>query len=57
VGPWLTGVLYDATGSYTAAWWLAIAATVVSGASVWFASPRKVRVVAGRVPRRAGAAD
>ena len=56
VGPWLTGVLYDATGSYTAAWWLAIAATVVSGASVWFASPRKVRVVAGRVPRRAGAA-
>jgi MFS family permease len=55
-GPWLTGVLHDATGSYTAAWWVAIACTVVSGTAIWFAAPRKVRVVAGRVPRDARAA-
>jgi len=52
-GPWLTGVLHDTLGSYTAAWWIAIGASAVSGAAIWFAAPRKVRVVAGRVPRDA----
>jgi MFS family permease len=52
-GPWLTGVLHDTLGSYTAAWWIAIGASAVSGAAIWFAAPRKVRVVAGRVPRGA----
>ena len=55
-GPWLTGVLHDTQGSYAAAWWIAIAASVVSGAAIWFAAPRKVRLVAGRVPRRVRAA-
>ena len=55
-GPWLTGVLHDTQGSYTAAWWIAIACSAVSGAAIWFAAPRKVRVVAGRVPRGARAA-
>src|SRR5262245_13076530 len=48
-GPWVTGVVHDLTGSYALAWWMAVAATVVSAAAIWFASPRKVRVVAGRV--------
>jgi len=52
-GPWLTGVLHDTLGSYTAAWWIAIGASAVSGAAIWFAAPRKIRVVAGRVPRDA----
>ena len=52
-GPWLTGVLHDTLGSYTAAWWIAIGASAVSGAAIWLAAPRKVRVVAGRVPRDA----
>ncbi len=50
-GPWLTGVVHDMTGSYTLAFWIAVGCTVVSGAAIWFASPRKVRVVAGRVGR------
>ena len=55
-GPWLTGVLHDTQGSYAAAWWIAIAASAVSGAAIWFAAPRKVRLVAGRVPRGVRAA-
>src|SRR5262249_51059879 len=53
LGPWVTGLLHDATGSYTVAWWLAIACAVGSAAAMWLAVPRKVRAVAGRVPRRA----
>ena len=49
VGPWLTGLLHDATGNYTAAFWLGFAASCVSASAIWLAAPRKVRVVAGRV--------
>ena len=49
VGPWVTGVIYDATGSYTPAFWIAIGLTAVSAAAIWRAAPRKVRAVAGRV--------
>jgi len=49
VGPWLTGVLYDRTGSYTLAFWIAIACSVISAAAIWLAAPRKVRAVAGRI--------
>lgn len=48
-GPWVTGVIHDATGSYRLAFVLAIGCCVVSAASIWIASPRKVRLVAGRV--------
>ena len=48
-GPWLTGVIHDATGSYTAAWWIAIGCSALSGAAIWLAAPRRVRLVAGRV--------
>jgi MFS family permease len=48
-GPWLTGILYDRTGSYELAFWIAIACCVISAAAIWLASPRKVRAVAGRI--------
>ncbi len=50
-GPWVTGALYDATGSYTLAFWIAIGCSVLSAVAIWLAAPRKVRAVAGRVPR------
>ena len=49
-GPWVTGALHDATGTYTLAWWIAIGCSVLSGVAIWLAAPRRVRVVAGRVP-------
>ena len=48
-GPWLTGVIHDATGSYALAFWIAIAGSALSAIAVWIAGPRKVRLVAGRV--------
>jgi sugar phosphate permease len=53
VGPWLTGFLHDVTGSYVVAFWIAIGCSFVSAALIWLAAPRKVRAVAGRIPRRA----
>ena len=50
-GPWVTGALHDATGSYTLAFWIAIGCSIVSALAIWLAAPRKVRVVAGRVHR------
>jgi MFS family permease len=51
VGPWLTGVLHDATGSYSVAFWIAIFASLLSAIAIWLAAPRKVRLVAGRRAR------
>ena len=51
-GPWVTGVLYDRTGSYALAFWLAIAFSIASAVCIWLAAPRKVRAVAGRIPAR-----
>jgi MFS family permease len=48
VGPLVTGLLHDWTGTYTIAWWLGISFSVVCAAGVWLAAPRKVRVVAGK---------
>ena len=50
-GPWLTGALYDATGSYSAAFWIAAGCSAVSALAIWLAAPRKVRAVAGRADR------
>src|SRR5262245_11696603 len=50
-GPWLTGGLYDSTGDSVLALWLPIGARRVPAAAIWLASPRRVRAVAGRVPR------
>src|SRR5262245_51746410 len=51
-GPWLTGVLYDANGNYTLAFAIGAAISVLSTLAIWRAAPRKVRMVAGRLPRR-----
>ena len=56
-GPWVAGVVYDRTGRYADAFWIAIGCSVVSALSVWLAAPRKVRLVAGRVPRPPGSAS
>ena len=48
-GPWVTGVLYDATGSYAAGFAIAIVSSLVSIVAIWRAAPRKVRTVAGNV--------
>lgn len=52
-GPWVTGVVHDATGSYALGFVLAIGCSVLSGVAIWLAAPRRVRVVAGRMPRMA----
>lgn len=56
LGPWLTGVMHDATGSYAPAFWISVALSVLSIVAVWRASPRKVRAVAGQAGRLAKAA-
>ena len=50
-GPWVTGALHDATGSYTLAFCIAIGGNALSAVAIWLAAPRKVRAVAGRVVR------
>jgi MFS family permease len=47
VGPFVTGLLHDWTGTYTLAFALGMAFSLVCAAAVWIAAPRKVRVVAG----------
>lgn len=51
-GPWFAGVIHDATGSYRLAFLLIIACCAVSAIAIWIAAPRKVRVVAGQLPRK-----
>ena len=55
LGPWLTGALHDASGSYALAFWISVGLSVVSIVAVWMAAPRKVRAVAGQVARLAKA--
>lgn len=47
-GPWITGVLHDWYGDYTAAFLLAIAFSLLGCTAIWLAAPGKVRAVAGR---------
>jgi cyanate permease len=49
VGPWVTGLIYDHTGNYNAAFWIALALCGVSAVAIFIAAPRKVRAVAGRM--------
>lgn len=50
-GPWLTGLLHDATGRYTEAFWLGMALSALSATAIWRAGPRQIRAVAGRIAR------
>jgi MFS family permease len=49
--PWITGVLYDATGTYASAFVCAMVMSLISIMAMWGAAPRKVRVVAGQLTR------
>ena len=49
LGPWVAGVIHDTTGSYAAAFWVAMAASAISAIAMWLAAPRHVRAVAGRI--------
>ena len=51
IGPWATGALHDASGSYTLAFAISIGASVVSALCIWRAGPRQIRAVAGRIGR------
>jgi MFS family permease len=51
LSPWVTGALYDASGSYTLAFSLAIGASLFSALCIWLAAPRRIRAVAGRIGR------
>jgi MFS family permease len=42
-GPWATGAIRDATGSYGAAFGIAIGCTALSAAAIWLAAPGAVR--------------
>jgi MFS family permease len=55
-GPWITGEIYDMTGSYDLAWYVALAACGLAIGFVWLAAPRKVRLAAGVAAKRARAA-
>lgn len=48
-GPWFAGALHDIFGSYKQAFVLIIAGCLMSAIAIWIASPRKVRLVPGRV--------
>jgi cyanate permease len=48
MGPWLTGLLHDLTGSYTIAFSIAIGVSALSAFAIWRASPGKIRAVAGK---------
>ena len=52
-GPWLAGVLYDLTGAYSIAFWIAAGCSLISILAIWLAAPGKVRAVAGRAGRLA----
>jgi len=51
IGPWITGLLYDHTGNYNVAFWIGLAMSLVSAIAIFIAAPRKVRLVAGRLPK------
>jgi sugar phosphate permease len=48
-GPWVTGLLHDITGTYTIAFSIGIAVSLLSAIAIWQASPGRVRVVAGKL--------
>jgi MFS family permease len=52
-GPWITGVLYDVTGTYSIAFCIAAGSSLISLLAIWRAAPGKVRAVAGRAARLA----
>ncbi|WP_346432328.1 MFS transporter [Breoghania sp. L-A4] len=54
-GPWITGYLYDVTGSYAPGFGLCLLCSLAALGCIWMASPRKIRLAAGPAERRAAA--
>jgi MFS family permease len=54
-GPWVTGLLHDLYGTYTLAFLIGIALSLLSAVAIWRAGPRQIRLVAGQVARHAKA--
>jgi MFS family permease len=50
-GPWITGIIYDQTNSYAAAFWIGLVICALSILAIWMAGPRKIRAVAGQMHR------
>ena len=48
-GPWVTGLLHDMFGDYIVAFAIGIGISFLSVVAIWFAAPRNVRAVAGRM--------
>lgn len=51
IGPWVTGLMFDHFQVYEQAFAVAIGFCAISIFAMWMAAPRKVRVVAGRIPK------
>jgi MFS family permease len=51
-GPFVAGIVHDETGSYNGAFSVSILLCLVSAAAIWLAAPRRIRLVAGRMPTR-----
>jgi MFS family permease len=47
-GPWVAGKIFDATGSYAAALWLALVTAIASAALLWVVAPRRPHLPPGR---------
>jgi MFS family permease len=50
-GPFVTGVLHDATGNYRAGFGIGLGVSLLSALAIWLAAPRQVRAVAGQMRR------
>lgn len=50
-GPWVTGVTYDAMGSYEPAFYFAIGVCTLGIIAIWIAAPRSIRMVPGKIGR------
>ncbi|MFM7570589.1 MAG: MFS transporter, partial [Betaproteobacteria bacterium] len=48
LGPWITGLVHDYTGSYLPAFALGIAVSAMAAFAIWRAAPGAVRAVPGR---------
>lgn len=51
IGPWVSGLLFDLTRSYTASFTMSVVAAALSALGIWLAAPRKVRQVPGLAAR------
>ncbi len=54
IGPWLGGWIFEITDSYLVAFILAIILNALACTAIWWAAPRKVRVVPGRLSQGFG---